>query len=132
MLSCGSMTERDDIPANPEALDRERGHKLLDEKTRGRLPALYSGEELGLDAVAQVKFFTPDSSWSWYASEFDGEEIFFGLVVGHEIELGYFALSELREARGPMGLLIERDLYFDPTSLRELRSLHPRERGQQP
>jgi len=36
---------------------------------------LYSGEELGLDALAQVKFFTPDSSWTWYASEFDEEDI---------------------------------------------------------
>jgi hypothetical protein len=34
-----------------------------------------SGEELGLDAHAQVKFFTPDSGWTWYASEFDGNDI---------------------------------------------------------
>ena len=41
-----------------------RGHNLLDQETRGKLPALYSGEVLGLDAIAQVKFFTPDSNWS--------------------------------------------------------------------
>jgi hypothetical protein len=124
------MAERDDIPPDPEALDRERGHKLLDEETKGRLPPLYSGEDLGLEAVAQVKFFTPDSGWSWFASEFDGEDLFFGLVVGQEIELGYWSLSELREARGPLGLLVERDLYFEPTSLKELKAQHERWRGE--
>ena len=64
-----------------------------------------------------MKFFTPDSNWTWYASEFDGEDIFFGLVAGFEIELGYFSLSELKEARGPLGLPIERDRFFEPTDL---------------
>jgi hypothetical protein len=41
-------------------------------------------------------------------------------VSGLEIELGYFALSELEGVRGPMGLPIERDLYYDPQSLEEL------------
>lgn len=100
---------------------------LLDEESRKRLPPLYENEELGLDAQAQVKFFTPDSGWTWYASEFDGEDIFFGLVVGLDIELGYFSLSELEEVRGPLGLPIERDKYFQPTTLRELREMHWRE-----
>ena len=50
-------------------------------------------EEQGLDAKALVKFFIPDSNWTWYASEFDGEDTFYGLVVGHEIEPAYFSLS---------------------------------------
>ncbi len=100
---------------------------LLDEESRKRLPPLYANEELGLNAQAQVKFFTPDSNWTWYASEFDGEDIFFGLVVGLDIELGYFSLSELEAATGPMGLPIERDKYFKPATLRELRDSHYRE-----
>jgi hypothetical protein len=74
-----------------------------------------------LDAQAQVKYFTPDSNWTWYASEFDGEDIFFGLVNGFELEFGYFSLKELEEARGPMGLPIERDERFEPKTLRELQ-----------
>ena len=62
------------------------------------------------------------------ASEFDGDDIFFGLVVGFEIELGYFSLKELQEVRGPMGLPIERDLYYEPKSLRELMEKHQEER----
>jgi len=100
------------------------GENLLDQASREKLPQLYSGEEKGLDAIAQVKFFTPDSSWTWYASEFDGEDIFFGLVLGFEVELGYFSLKELKEAKGPMGLLIERDLQFEPKSLKGLLGRH--------
>lgn len=95
--------------------------KLLTEDLRNRLPKLYANEALGMDALAIVKFFTPDSNWTWYASEFDGEDIFFGLVIGFEMELGYFSLSELEEALGPLGLSIERDLYFEPRTLRELQ-----------
>lgn len=100
------------------------GENLLDDGSREKLPPLYSNDEKGLDAIAQVKFFTPDAQWTWYASEFDGEDIFFGLVNGLELELGYFSLKELQEVKGPMGLPIERDLHFEPKSLRELRDQH--------
>jgi hypothetical protein len=100
------------------------GENLLDDHSREKLPELYSGEEKGLDALAQVKFFTPDSNWTWYASEFDGEDIFFGLVIGFAIEFGYFSLQELQEVRGPWGLPIERDIHFKPKTLRELKNHH--------
>ena len=99
-------------------------HPLLDDETRKKLPPLYSGEQLGLEAQALAKFFTPDANWTWYASEFDGDNIFFGLVSGLEVELGYFALSELEEVRGPLGLPIERDLHFELKTLGELMEQH--------
>jgi len=80
---------------------------------------LYVNEELGLSSLTQVKFFTPDSSWTWYASEFDGNDIFFVRVSGLEVELGYFSLSEFEEIREALGLPIERDLYFTPITLSE-------------
>ncbi len=70
------------------------------------------------------KFFTPDSSWTFYATEFDGEDIFFGWIVGFEKELGYFSLAEMTAARGPLGLPIERDIHFTPTKLSEVKKLH--------
>lgn len=105
---------------------RVRGHQLLTQELRKKLPKLYSCEGQGLKALAQVKFFTPDSNWSWYASEFDGEDVFFGLVAGHCLELGYFSLSELELLRGPLKLPVERDFYFKPTSLEELKVDHIR------
>jgi hypothetical protein len=93
---------------------------LLDQASREKLPELYNGEEKWLEAIAPVKFFTPDAQWTWYASEFDGEDLFFGLVSGFEVELGYFSLKELQEAKGPLGLKIEWDLYFEPQTLGQL------------
>jgi len=75
-----------------------------------------------------VKFFTPDAQWTRYASEFDGDDIFFGLVSGLEVELGYFLLKELKDVRVPMGLPIERDLYYEPKSLGELIEWHRKQR----
>jgi hypothetical protein len=90
--------------------------KLLTEELRRSLPALYA-QEKNSDPIVHIKFFTPDSSWTWYATEGspEGDDfIFFGYVIGFEREWGYFLLSELTESRGPMGLPIERDLYFKP------------------
>jgi hypothetical protein len=73
------------------------------------------------EAVAQVKFFTPWSNWTWYATEYDPfDRIFFGLVDGLEKELGYFSLDELESVSGPWGLKIERDRHFEPTALKNL------------
>ena len=67
-----------------------------------RLPKL--GETAGQeDPSAQVKFFYPDFDWTWYGIEFDGEDLFYGLVTGFEKEFGAFRLSELMENRGKLG-----------------------------
>lgn len=94
--------------------------KLINDEIIEELPKLYEQDSRGLNAIAYVKFFTPDSNWSWYVTEFDGVDIFFGLVDGLDKELGYFSLSELKSVRGPLGLKVERDLYFKPKSLEEL------------
>lgn len=98
-------------------------HTLLTPELRAELPELYATEATPMaEKLAVAKFFTPDSNWTWYAVEFDGKDTFFGLVEGFESEYGYFSLSELESARGPLGLPIERDLYFEPTPLVELDS----------
>jgi len=106
-----------------------RGMKLLTAEVRKKLPALYSQDGKGGKAVAQVKFFMPDGSWTWWAVEGsaikddEGEEKdfhFFGLVQGIVKELGYFSLSELESVRGALGLPVERDLYWQPKTLQEI------------
>ena len=94
--------------------------KLLTEEIRKQLPPLYSQEKLAGKAVAYVKFFTPDSNWTFWATEFDGEDLFFGLVEGFCKEFGYFSLSELESIRGPYGLAVERDLWWKPKTLEEI------------
>ena len=92
--------------------------KLLTKDVLRRCPPLGSQEHKGLDALAVLKFFTPDSCWTWYVVEFDGKDCFYGLVYGWEQELGYFSLSELRKVRGALGLPVERDRFFQPRPLR--------------
>ena len=95
--------------------------KLLTQELRKKLPPLYATEN-EKDPIVMVKFFYPDFSWTWYGIEFDGTDTFFGLVDGFEVELGYFSLAELLGNRGKLGLPIERDLYFTPCRLSELRA----------
>tara|TARA_Y100000310_G_scaffold186420_1_gene186580 strand:- start:1257 stop:1547 length:291 start_codon:yes stop_codon:yes gene_type:complete len=93
---------------------------LLTKQNLKDLPKLYANEEIK-DPNAIVKFFTPDGNWTWYAMEFDGDDTFFGLVDGFEKELGYFSLSEIKSVRGAFGLPVERDQWFKPTPLSEIK-----------
>ena len=96
---------------------------LLTKKIRRKLPEVYSSQ-YGKDPKVFCKFFLPMTDWTWYVTEFDGKDLFFGYVVGDYRELGYFSLSELIGIEGPYGLGVERDLYFEPKPLSEIKKLH--------
>lgn len=95
--------------------------KLLTKGILSAFPEFGSTDGEGDSAKVIVKFFDPTGSWTWYATEFDGEDTFFGLVCGHEQELGYFSLSELQSVKGALGLGIERDLHLGPLTIGEAR-----------
>ena len=107
--------------------------ELLPDALRASLPALYA-QENNKDPVVHIKYFTPDSNWTWFATEGaaqeDGDFIFFGYVCGFEEEWGYFSLRELRSARGPSRLPIERDLYFTSGPFSEVIARYRGERKQ--
>jgi hypothetical protein len=89
-----------------------------------KLPPLYANEDKKPEEIPIIiKYFTPDSNWTWYATEGeqqeDGDWLFFGYVRGPFPELGYFSLNQLKSVRGPMGLPIERDVYFGDHMLSE-------------
>ena len=94
--------------------------ELMPAEIRAVLPPIRTQESKALEAIAPVKFFTPDANWTWYATEFDGDDYLFGLVSGYEVEFGYFSLSELEAVRGGLNLPIERDIYYEPKTLREI------------
>ncbi len=111
------------------ANNKIRGMKLLTQEIRKNLPPLYAQENKGGEAVVYLRLFTPDAGWTWFITEGSpikdesGKEVdfhFFGLVDGHEKELGYVALSELESVRGPLGLPMERDLHWQPKTLEEI------------
>jgi hypothetical protein len=110
--------------------------KLLTKALLKRLPALYSQED-NPDPMVVCKFFTSDAGWTWFAIEgspvdangyYDTDKekvdfVFFGLVSGIDVELGYFSLSELKSVRGKLGLPVERDLHFQPTRLSAVKRM---------
>jgi hypothetical protein len=87
-----------------------------------------NGRELPEDEIkVWVKFFLTGSNWTWYAVSASrdpdtGDVQFFGLVQGLETEFGYFWLSELQSVKTGLGLGVERDLYWEPITLAELKA----------
>ena len=126
--ACGSIPQKGG--------DKSKNHmQLLTKELREKLPALYATEN-EKDPTVWVKYFCPWNNWKWYATEGspvdeDGyydtakekvDFLFFGYVTGHDNELGYFSLSEMESIKGPWGLKIERDLWFTPCKLSEVKS----------
>lgn len=100
--------------------------KLMTKEVAKKIPALYSQEEAGLDAIAHVKLFYPAGAATWYLSEYDPETgLAFGWadLTGSSGELGYVSIPELQEFRGRFGLGIERDIHWTPRPLRECRGV---------
>src|SRR6266481_9429441 len=104
--------------------------KMLTKEITKRLPRLYAQEDVPTaDKVVHVKFFQPWGRWTWWAIEGepvgDADYQFFGYVQGLAgcDEWGYWNLSQLEEVRGPGGLKIERDLWFTPTKVSEIKEI---------
>ncbi len=95
--------------------------KLLTTELCKQFPKLGETDGKQPEEVPVVaKFFDPAGSWTWYATEYDGKDTFFGYVRGDYEESGYFSLSELESIKRPFGLGIERDLYFGKHTLAEV------------
>jgi hypothetical protein len=105
--------------------------KLLPKAIERKLPPLNSQDGKGMNAIAQVKYFSVANGWTWYATEYDPtERLFYGLVIGWEQECGPFSLDEFEEINKRYILGIERDMYWTPRPLSDCydntkRLLHP-------
>lgn len=104
--------------------------KLITKALLKKLPKFYSTEKLDESKKkAVIKYFSPVGRFTWYVIEGevqeDGDILFFGYVKGNDPmddEYGYFSLKELESITLPWGLKIERDLYFDPTSIEDIKT----------
>lgn len=76
------------------------------------------------DITCKVKFFSPDSNYTFYAIEYDPtRRVFYGYgVFGYDGEWGEVSLTELETAKGNLGLPLERDRYFEPTKMSDIVS----------
>ena len=96
-----------------QLLTQAAREQLLD---NGRQQEPVRGTLEEIDFVPVVKLFTPDANCTWLLTEVDPENpnIAFGLCdlgLGFP-ELGSVRLSVIAALRSPMGLPVERDLYF--------------------
>lgn len=104
-----------------EPFEGMRKHKLLTDEIKKKLPKLYS-TEYDKNPKVYLKLFSPYSNYTWYITEFDGEETFFGYTTGgFSNELGYISYSELANANRNGLPLVERDKSFRPKGLKEIK-----------
>lgn len=103
---------------------------LLPPEVAGQLPKIGATQDLGLAALAQVRYFEPDTFRVWYGAESDGTDLFWGLVVDREVKPTTFTLDDLRRRRGTARMPVERDVNFAPASLAELKARHEAELAQ--
>jgi hypothetical protein len=109
--------------------------KLLTKELEKKIPPLYS-QENNPDPTVVAKFFCPWGSGTWWiiegewqTHEEDGDKyqddyLMFGLCMlftPQEAELGYVSLNELASVTGPMGLKVERDMYWEPVPLSKVK-----------
>ena len=75
-------------------------------------------------AKSICKFFNPCGVGTWHIFEgqklADGDWLFFGIACIHEMEMGYFRLSDLQSLRLPFGMKVERDIYYTPKTKAEI------------
>ncbi len=97
--------------------------KLMTKEIEKRFAKIGRQDEKGDDAIVVAKFFSPMSDWTWFATEYDPDNrMFFGLVDGQFLELGYFSLEEFLELNVDKPPRIERDKWFDECTIRDVRA----------
>ena len=119
--------------------------KLMTKDVLRKIPPLNEREDTP-DPLVVCTFFMPDGAWTWFViegstreregcgwginchhkplSEYDpgrGDVLFFGYVDGAFPEFGFFTLSEREAIRGQFGFPVERDRFFTPCKLSEIR-----------
>lgn len=84
---------------------------------------LYSQDGKRENSFCSAKFFFPSGAWTWYITEANLETgELFGVTINAqgEAEWGYISLSELESVR-VMSLGVERDVFFEPRTLKEIK-----------
>lgn len=98
--------------------------KLITKEIEKRVKQLGS-QENSKDPIVVAKFFNPQGRGTWFVIDYDPEtRIAFGYVSifgDHCDELGDFAVWELEQYRGPLGIGIERDKTWQEKPLSEAK-----------
>lgn len=102
--------------------------KLLTSEIKKRLEKypLRSQDGKKGDATCVCEFFLCQGAWTWYITEYDGDDTFFGVIINGygEGEFGYISLKELQSVRTRMGLGVERNKVFTPKPLKDIHDAY--------
>lgn len=73
-------------------------HNLITEEILKNVPPLYGQEGVkNSEKVVHSAYIIPFKYWTLYMTEYDPKtEIAYGLVIGDNVEWGYFSLKDLR------------------------------------
>ena len=94
--------------------------KLLTKKIKEQAEKQYK-QGSDMEQMVVAKFFDAMGSWKWFLMNKDKDDDYcWGIVKGHEIEMGSFSIKELEEQKLPLGMKIERDLSFEPMKASEV------------
>ena len=64
-----------------------------------------------MEQMVVAKYFDAMGDWKWFLMNMDKDEDYcWGIVKGHEVEMGSFSMAELKS----MQPRLQRDLYFEP------------------
>ena len=99
---------------------------LLTKELENQIPLIGTTDK-NPDPMVWVKWFTPDSSYTWYITERNPHTgRCFGVTVNPASnmpwELGYFDQKEIESVRGKLGLPVERDKWFKPQPLSQVKA----------
>ena len=111
-------------------LNGRRKHLLLTAALKRKLPPLMGQDGKGDDAIVHVKLFCPYSDFTWYLTEYDPKDnqafgVAYQALMVDQLpagEFGYISIEELENMHRNGLPLIERDLYFTPTTVGEIRA----------
>jgi hypothetical protein len=88
-----------------------------------KLPKFWEQWWLEKNAICHLHYFY--GGWDWYVLEYNEQErLFFGIVIGDDIEYWHFPLSDFEEMnKRAWYSKIERDMYWESKKVWEIDKL---------
>ena len=95
---------------------KENKMKLITKEIKEKAEKQYD-EGSDMEQMVVAKYFDAMGDWKWFLMNMDKDgDYCWGIVKGHEVEMGSFSLDELKS----MQPRIQRDLYFEPMKAKDV------------
>lgn len=90
------------------------------------MPTMTETQRMGMNSISCIKLCSRDAPFVAHLVGFDGKDMFFGLVIAHElaVRLGHIHRSGLEVARHTWGIDLESQPQHDTQSLWQVLACH--------